>query len=117
MGRRCSRASLCSACPDRGVCPAATRHAKRRARSKVDIAGRALMRRVARILADAWKSSAGVAEELYGPLPSDYNARTSALVRARRPLNKMRKCGLVAVRIVNGRAEYRLLQDGRFLCA
>ena len=76
----------------------------------------ALMRRVAHVLEDAWASSADVAAALYGPVPTERMARISALVRARRPLNKLRKFGFAAVRVVGGRVEYRLLQDGSFLC-
>ena len=78
-----------------------------------DSASLGLMRRAARILATGWYTCETLGVKLYGKTPSSRNERMSIMVRARRPINRLGRLGVLAVRRSAGHtAEYTLLPDG-----
>lgn len=82
-----------------------------------DSAGAGLLARAARALRGRWLSVSELARVLYGASSGTRSSRMSGMVRARRPVNKLRKLGLVAVRATGGVAEYTLLPEGEFICS
>lgn len=112
--RRCRRKGLCSDCKERGNCPAEVRRERRSRRPMADSASMELMRRAAGLLASGWYTCERLGAALYGTPDKTRSGRMSVMVRARRPINRMLKMGLLAVRRgERGAAEYTLLPEGK----
>lgn len=81
-----------------------------RGKSKSSTASLSLVRRAAAALAHGWLTSEDLGRELYGACPTERIPRMSLMVRARRPVNVLRRMGLLAVRPgARGAMEYTLL--------
>lgn len=112
--RRCRRKGLCSDCSERGSCPAEVRRERRSRRPMADSASMQLMRRAAQILDSGWYTCEQLGVALYGSPAQTRSGRMSVMVRARRPVNRLLKMGVLAVRPgANGAVEYTLLPDGK----
>lgn len=71
-----------------------------------------LVRRAAEILATGWYTCESLGRALYGEPRPGKSGRMSIMVRARRPINRLYRMGMLAVRPNSrGTAEYTLL-DG-----
>lgn len=111
--KQCRRKELCVDCADRATCPAAVRRNKRTRRPMACSASLALMRRAARVLAEGWYTCETLGTALYGAPKPGRGGRMSIMVRARRPVNRLYRMGLLAVRPgMRGAAEYTLLPGG-----
>lgn len=111
---RCRRKCLCSDCPERGSCPSRTRRGKRSRRPMADSASRGLLLRAAGVLETGWFTSEGLGVALYGEPAPTRSGRMSIMVRARRPINRLYRMGVLAVRPgPRGAAEYILLPGGK----
>lgn len=112
--RKCRLPRLCSECCLRNDCPRSVRQDKRNRRTKATTASIHLMKRAACILATGWYSCEGLGSKLYGEVEkTNRTQRMSNMVRARRPINRMKKMGVLAVRpSPKGVAEYTLLPEG-----
>lgn len=77
-----------------------------------DSASPALLGRAAAVLATGWYSCEALGRALYGEPRPGKSGRMSIMVRARRPINRLYRMGMLAVRPDGrGTAEYTLL-DG-----
>lgn len=73
-----------------------------------------LMKRATDVLATGWYTCEQLGRALYGAPAPTRSGRMSIMVRARRPINKLYRMGVLAVRRgLGGAAEYTLLPDGR----
>ena len=95
---KCRKKINCSQCPSYKTCPASMRRDKRARRTKADIAGPELVRRAAAILETGWFSCHDLALKLFGQPKPGQSGLMSILVRARRPINKLKALGVLAVR-------------------
>lgn len=112
--RKCRRRCPCADCPERGGCPASVRRNKRARRPMADSASVVLLRKAADVLESGWYTSEKLGTALYGEPKNTRSGRMSIMVRARRPINRLRKMGVLAVRRgERGVAEYTLLPGGR----
>lgn len=112
--KACRRKVLCVDCPDRKSCPQSVRRDKRARRPMADSASPALLRRAAAVLESGWYSCKALGIALYGEPGPGKKERMANMVKARRPVNKLRKMGVLAVRAGSGRvAEYTLLPGWR----
>lgn len=78
-------------------------------------ASRELMKRAADVLETGWYTCEKLGAALYGaPAQMSRTERMSIMVRARRPINRLYRLGVLAVRPgASGAAEYTLLPDGK----
>ena len=112
--RRCRRKGLCSDCREREDCPAEVRRERRSRRPMADSASMQLMRRAAKILESGWYTCEQLGIALYGYPPQTRSGRMSIMVRARRPVNRLCRMGVLAARPgANGAVEYTLLPEGK----
>lgn len=112
--RRCRRKTLCADCPGRAGCPAAVRRDKRARRPMADSASMDLLRRAAEVLESGWYTCEQLGAALYGPpRQQTRSGRMSIMVRARRPVNRLCKMGVLAARPGTRGVEYTLLPEGR----
>lgn len=112
--RKCALKRLCIDCPARDTCPPAVRRDKRARRPMADSASRELMERAAAVLETGWYSSLGLGRALYGEPKPGKKGRMASMVKARRPLNKFGRLGVLASRTGPGKmAEYTLLPGWR----
>ena len=112
--RKCVLKRLCIDCSMRDTCPAAVRRDKRARRPMADSASRALMERAAAVLETGWHSCRDLGVALYGDPGPGKKERMASMVKARRPLNRFGRLGVLAVRSSRGRvAEYTLLPGWR----
>lgn len=95
---KCRKRMLCSLCPSFRTCPASVRRNKRARRTKADSAGPELVRRAAAILETGWFSCHDLALQLFGQPKPGRSGLMSILVRARRPINRLKALGVLAVR-------------------
>ena len=73
-------------------------------------ASRELVDRAAAVLETGWYSCRALGVALYGDPGGGKKERMAVMVKARRPLNKLGRLGVLAVRVGRGRvAEYTLL--------
>ena len=108
--RKCRLKILCVDCGMRPECPAAIRRDKRARRPMADSASRELMERAARVLETGWHSCRALGEALYGEPGPGKKERMANMVKARRPLNKLGRLGVLAARKGrSGVAEYTVL--------
>ena len=111
--RQCRLRRVCTDCERRFECPAAVRRDKRARRPMSDSASTDLLRRAARILSTDWHTCETLGMALYGAPGPGRKERMSIMVRARRPINRLRKMGVLAVRPgVRRSVEYTLLPGG-----
>ena len=111
---KCRLKVLCSDCQKRRACPASVRRDKRARRPMADSASRELLKRAADVLEAGWYSCRQLAVALYGEPRPTKEGRMSGMVRARRPINRLYRMGVLAVRPgPDGSAEYTLLPGGR----
>ena len=112
--RRCRLKTLCIDCGARQSCPVSVRRDKRARRPMADSASMELMRRAALVLETGWYSCHALGVALYGSPGRVKKERMSIMVRARRPLNKLGKLGVLAARAGPWRAaEYTMLPGWR----
>lgn len=112
--RKCRLKRLCLDCPDRASCPKRVRKDKRARRPMADSASRELVERAAAVLEAGWHTSLSLGTALYGAPAPGKKARMGCMVRARRPLNKLGRLGVLATRPgKGGAAEYTLLPGWR----
>jgi hypothetical protein len=75
-----------------------------------DSASRELVERAAAVLETGWHTCLALGRALYGEPAPEKKARMACMVKARRPLNRLRRMGVLATRPGPGRAaEYTLL--------
>lgn len=110
---RCKKKTLCVDCPSLRSCPKSVKRDKRRRRPLSESASLDLVRRAAGILSEGWFSTEALAARLYHADMHTRVSRMSAMVRARRPLNKLKSMGMVAVRRTDGPLEFTLLDYGK----
>lgn len=114
---KCRKAVKCRACPERCSCPKSVRRDKISRRPMSNSAGTGLLARAAGIMNGRWVTTYELATALYGDPPPGRSNRMNWMVRARRPINKLRLMGAVAVRMREGvPPEYTLLPDCEMLC-
>ena len=78
-----------------------------------DNASLSLLKRAAAHLALGWLSCFDLGVALYGEPAPEKKGRMNIMVRARRPINRLLKLGLLAMRVNSaGVREYMLLPDG-----
>jgi len=112
--KKCRLKCLCIDCSIRDTCPLAVRRDKRARRPMADSASRGLLERAAAVLETGWYSSLGLGRALYGEPKPGRKGRMASMVKARRPLNKFGRLGVLASRAGPGRArEYTLLPGWR----
>jgi len=112
--KKCRLKCLCIDCSIRDTCPIAVRRDKRARRPMADSASRGLMERAAAVLETGWYSCRALGVALYGDPGGGKKERMAAMVKARRPLNKFGRLGVLAARVGPGRvAEYTLLPGWR----
>ncbi len=107
--RKCRLKRLCIDCPKRAACPACVRRNKRARRPMADSASPALVRRAAAILATGWHSCKALGVAMYGDPGPGRKEQMANMVKARRPINRLLKLGMLAVRPGRGGAEYTAL--------
>lgn len=107
--RKCRLRRLCIDCPDRAACPACVRRDKRARRPMADSAGPELTRRAAETLAGGWYSCKALGLALYGDPGPGRKEKMANMVKARRPINRLMKLGVLAVRPGGRGAEYTAL--------
>lgn len=112
--KKCRIQCLCIDCGMRATCPAAVRRDKRARRPMADSASRELVERAAAVLETGWHTCLALGRALYGEPAPEKKARMACMVKARRPLNRLRRMGVLATRPGSGRAaEYTLLPGWR----
>jgi hypothetical protein len=112
--KKCALKCLCIDCPTRDTCPAAVRRDKRARRPMADSASRELLERAAAVLETGWYTSLGLGRALYGEPKPGRKGRMASMVKARRPLNRLRRLGVLVSRAGPGKvAEYTLIPDWR----
>ena len=112
--KKCRRKTLCIDCDIRQSCPTAVRRDKRARRPMADSASMELMRRAALVLETGWYSCHALGVELYGSPGRGQKERMSIMVRARRPLNKLGRLGVLAAMAGPNRVtEYTVLPGWR----
>lgn len=112
--KKCRLKTLCIDCGMRPECPVVRRRDKRARRPMADSASMELMRRAALVLETGWYSCHALGVALYGSPGRGRKERMSIMVRARRPLNKLGRLGVLAARAGPGRAaEYTVLPGWR----
>lgn len=112
--KKCVLKRLCIDCPIRDTCPIAVRRDKRARRPMADSASRELVERAAAVLETGWYSCFGLGLALYGEPRPGKKGRMAIMVRARRPLNKLGRLGVLAARAGTGRTmEYTVLPGWR----
>lgn len=112
--RKCRRRTLCVDCPDRESCPRSVRRDKRARRPMADSASRELLERAAAVLERGWHSCRALGVAMYGDPGPGKKERMAVMVKARRPLNRFRRLGVLAAKAgPGGTAEYTLLPGWR----
>ena len=112
--KKCRLKRLCLDCPDRASCPRCVREDKRARRPMADSASMELVERAAAVLEAGWHSCYSLGCALYGGPATCRKARMAVMVKARRPVNRLRKLGVLATRPgAGGVVEYTLLPGWR----
>lgn len=79
-----------------------------------DSASRALLERAGAVLETGWYSCLALGRALYGEPKPGKKGRMASMVKARRPLNRFSRLGVLAARVGHGRvSEYTLLPGWR----
>ena len=112
--KKCRLKCLCTDCGIRATCPIAVRRDKRARRPMADSASRELVERAAAVLEAGWHTSLSLGTALYGAPAPGKKARMACMVKARRPLNRLGRLGVLAARPGRGGGtEYTLLPGWR----
>lgn len=112
--KKCVLKRLCIDCAIRDTCPAAVRRDKRARRPMADSASKELLERAAAVLETGWHSCRDLGRALYGEPKPGKKGRMASMVKARRPLNKFGRLGVLASRVGPGKVtEYTLLPGWR----
>lgn len=95
---KCMRKMTCRTCPSRKRCPASMRRDKRARRAKTDSASNAAIAAAASVLETGWFTCYELGVRLFGEPKPGKSGRMNIMVRARRPVNRLKALGVLAVR-------------------